>query len=153
MNRIASLVLFLIASAACSSTPEPAPTEVETPALQKKGLPAQNLAPGDCGLFLWNRTDASTFLFFQRSGEGLALFYENGEVEITNTANDGTLFGQFYSLSHWSFPDGRSLRLSIEPGEEIDGGQRISNGVISATNSDGWEVKTPVAGVTACSVE
>jgi len=73
--------------------------------------------------------------------------------KLTNVSNDGELFGPFYTQSRWLFPDGRALRLSVAPGEGIENGQRIPNGVISAENSDGWEVKTPVAGVTACQIE
>lgn len=153
MKKISFLAALFFASASCSSNPDTELSVPETQEIGSSGLAAQKLEKGDCGLFLWNRTDSSTFLFFQRAGETSALFYENGEVSLTNISNDGRLFGQFYTQSQWRLSDERTLRLSIDPGEAINGGQRITGGVISSTNSDGWEVKTPVAGVTACMEE
>ena len=153
MNKIFVSAIALIACSGCSSTPDKELPVVEENETAHKGLAAQNLTDGDCGLFLWSKTDASTFVFFHRAGETDALIYDDGEVKLSNIANDGVLFEQFYSQSQWEYPDGRMLRLSIEPGEEINGGKRIPGGVISAENKDGWEVKTPVAGVTACAGE
>ena len=99
---------------------------------------------------MWNRTNARTFVFFYRAGETQALYYDGTETTLTKTANDGVLFGAFFTMTEWVAGDGHAIKLSISPGEDLDGGQRIPTGVISSINSDGWEIKTPVAGVTAC---
>lgn len=150
MRKLLIAFMIVFGSAGCSSTPATSPNSAGASEPPRLGLSPQILAQGECGLFLWNRTDSKTFLFFQKAGESAALFYEGDERNLTNTANEGDLFGQFYPRSFWSFPDGRTLRLSVVPGEALEGGQRISNGVISAQNTEGWDVRTPVAGVTAC---
>lgn len=157
MKQFFPIMLAVAVCAACSSRPEHTPEVVESfpPEIHhsSSGLAAQTLAPGDCGLFLWNKTNSQTFVFFQRAGEAVARYFDGAEVELANTSIDGVLFGEFYTMTKWTAPDGGSVVLSIVPGEEIDGGQRIPSGVISVVNADGWEIKTPVAGVTACKTD
>jgi len=135
MWKLLPAALVMSICSACATSPDAKSADVANVNEVEFGLPAQELESGECGLFLWNRTDARTFVFFQRAGEASALHHSDGDVQLTNTANDGVLFGPFYSRSMWEFPDGRTLRLSIEPGDEIEGGQRIPNGVISSQNS------------------
>lgn len=118
------------------------------------GLGPQNLAPGDCGLFLWSQTDVSKFIFFSRALSGTALFAQ-GEIPIalTQAQAGGDIFGQFNTRMGYLAEDGRTLDLEIEPGDLLDGGQRIETGLLTMIDTQGWETKLPVLGVRACQQE
>ena len=49
--------------------------------------------------------------------------------------------------------DGRELALSVVPGEDLEGGQRIESGLINVRDKEGWDTKLPVLGVRACQQE
>ncbi len=118
------------------------------------GLGPQELAPGDCGLFLWSQTDVSKFIFFSQALSGVATFAQ-GEIPIimSQTTAGGDIFGQFNTRMGFQAEDGRQLAVSIEAGELLDGGQRIERGLLTMTDRQGWETKLPVLGVRACQQE
>lgn len=154
--KVVSTLLFVSALCACQYPDVAETAEVSRPSQQAEtaelpGLGPQTLDPGDCGLFLWSRTDARTFVFFHRAGEATAKFFDDDHSEnVTIAGVGGTLFGQFHSSTDWILADGRSFELMLEPGEELDGGQRVSGGVLTLVDADGWRTKTPVSGVRAC---
>jgi hypothetical protein len=45
---------------------------------------------------------------------------------------------------------GQTITVSVVPGENIEGGQRISSGKILMTDPEGWETIMPVLGLRAC---
>ena len=120
----------------------------------KSGLGPQELLVGDCGLFLWSQTDVSKFIFFSKALSGTATFAQ-GEVPLvlTQIGASGDIFGQFNTNMTYATQDGRELALSIEPGENLDGGQRIESGMINIRDTEGWDTKLPVLGVRACQQE
>ena len=122
--------------------------------IPSSGLGPQDLAPGDCALFLWSQTDVSKFIFFSRALSGSALFAQ-GEVPIVmaQTRAGGDIFGQFNTRMGYDAEDGRTLDLKIEPGDILEGGQRIESGLLTMVDGEGWETKLPVLGVRACQLE
>lgn len=119
--------------------------------LPKSGLGPQALAPGDCGLFLWSQTDISTFIFFSRAATGTALFAQDVKpIELTQTAAGGDIFGQFKTQLSYSAKNGKQYALTMTPGEEMQGGQRIESGLFTITDLEGWQTKLPVLGLRAC---
>lgn len=158
---LASLVLGTLA--ACQSTPDdPAAERARMLALKpaidsvpQSALGPQTLQVGECGLFLWSQTDVSKFIFFSRALSGTALFAQ-GEtpISLTQSLAGGDIFGQFNTrMTYVSDGDGRQLELTIEPGEILQGGQRIEQGLITMTDREGWQTKLPVLGVRACQQE
>lgn len=131
---------------------EPAAEAVDIAEQARGGLPGQRLELGECGLFLWTRGVDPTFVFFQRGGATTALaLLSDQEKTVTQTAVGGSLFGEFMTEQTFSVPgESYSVQLSFEPGEEMDGGQRVSEGLIRMTTAEGWDVMQPVAGVRAC---
>jgi len=159
---VLSVLALCIGVASCQSS-EKNPSEVRAEMLAMKpaidsvpqsGLGPQDLAIGDCGLFLWSQTDVSKFIFFSRALSGTATFAQ-GELPIvlTQTTAGGDIFGQFNTNADYVAEDGRSLKLAVVPGEILDGGQRIERGLLTMTDRDGWETKLPVLGVRACKQE
>lgn len=117
-----------------------------------RGLPPQNLEPGDCGLFLWSQTGASKFIFFRRAGEGYArLLIGEENTPLIATDFSGDLFGQFFTKQEYDAQNS-SLKVDLEftAGEDLIDGARISSGRFRITDPDGWVTTIPVLGVRAC---
>lgn len=122
--------------------------------LPQSGLGPQTLQPGECGLFLWSQTDTSKFIFFTRAVSGTALVSQSaGPVDLAQTTAGGEIFGQFNTETSYAASDGALVQLKIVAGEELEGGQRISSGLITTTDPEGWVTKLPVLGVRACQPE
>ncbi len=162
------LSLALIGLAACSSTPKPEPivspelaaaeaaraASEAMKAIPESGLGPQELAPGDCGLFLWSKTDVTKFIFFSRASSGSALISRAAGPEVlSQTGANGDIFGQFNTQLSYLAPDGSQVALMVTPGEDLEGGQRVSGGLITTTDLEGWQTKLPVLGVRACQPE
>lgn len=173
MRQAALLASCLLALAACASTGEgtgtqPAavaetPSRAPDPALVAQGLaPAvsvipesgigpQTLEPRECALFLWSKTDASQFIFFQKAGSGTArMRIADRTVDVGQVSNRGEVFGQFMTEQAFLSPDGERVSLTFLPGEELEGGQRIRDGRLTVTADDSWRTVIPVLGVRAC---
>lgn len=116
------------------------------------GLPSQQLAPGECGLFLWSQTDISKFVFFTKSAQPMALLLlEDRPVNVTLDEAGGDIFGQFLTDLAYIVPQtGQRVSISYAAGEELVGGARVSAGRITYQDSEGWTRVLPVLGVRAC---
>lgn len=115
------------------------------------GLPAQRLAPGECAIFLWSKTDASKFVFFVRGGAATALMLLEGEpVEISLTDTDGELFEEFFTKLTYQTVAGQKIDISFQPGERLQDGTRLPLGRIQYADEEGWSTVLPVIGVHAC---
>ncbi|MEL7130173.1 MAG: hypothetical protein AAGK23_11560 [Pseudomonadota bacterium] len=119
------------------------------------GLPAQTLAIGECGLFLWSQTDLSRFTFFAKAGASEALLLFNGApTDLALTATRGDIFGQFLTdLTYRIVSTGQEITVTYTPGEPLEGGARVSSGRISYKTPDGWTTVLPVVGVRACQLQ
>jgi len=161
-----SLFLFAcIALSACTTAPtgqtnQPADgqrrnannTAVSSTQNLRTGLPSQRLEAGDCGLFLWSQTEITRLVFFARASErSAAIFIEGQEKALNLTAARGDIFGQFLTdLAYATVDEGRAISVTYTPGEELEGGARISGGRISYLDNEGWTRVLPVLGVRAC---
>lgn len=164
--RMPILIAACVALAACASSPDPGPTPEEIAAqnavaataamatIPDSALGPQDLAPGECGLFLWSKTDLTKFIFFSKAITGTALISRTeGPVLLTQTGARGDIFGQFNTQMDYLDPNGVQFALKMEPGEELEGGQRVASALITTTNAEGWQTKLPVLGVRACQPE
>lgn len=137
--------------------PEAGPSELRPAysSVPQKGLPPQTLVPGDCGLFLWSKTDTTKFIFFRRAGDSTASILI-GDAETPLLAEDfsGDIFGQFFTEQTFtSRNSAHAVSLSFEPGDELVDGARIDNGILRITDPEGWLTTIPVLGVRACQSE
>lgn len=116
------------------------------------GLPPQRLEPGQCGLFLWGMSAPRRFVFFTEGTAGEALVLVNdAAVSMPMTTAGGEVFGQFLTLMKFEAPStGGSVTVSINPGEPLEGGQRVESGNIMFRDKEGWETVLPITGVRAC---
>jgi len=154
--RLIILGLCVVVLSACASTERTTTPQFggALSAIPASGLGPQTLAPGECGLFLWSKTDLTKFIFFSRAQTGTALYNQGGDaVSLTQTTAGGDIFGQFNTVMGYSGAAGTRVDLEYEPGEELEGGQRIDEGLITVTDAEGWRTKLPVLGVRACQAE
>lgn len=162
MKRLCSILIWAgLTVAACSSRPDPAPPAPQAvdphtlvPAVNvvpESGLGPQTLASNECGLFLWNRTDPTQFIFFQREQAGQATMQIGARaVTVAQTVNRGQIFGEFMTEQGFAAPGGEQILLTVVPGEELRGGQRVEQGKLEITTGEGWRTLIPVVGVRAC---
>ena len=116
------------------------------------GLPAQDLAAGECGLFLWTRRDDPAFVFFSKSNDPAAMvWYEDNAQNLTLAGVDGEVFDQEYTNQTFTFEGKTSLlRLSLTPGQKLVDGRRVPEASIRIIDAEGWETVIPAVGITAC---
>lgn len=161
--RLLVSAAVLLLATGCSSTPNSDPVEERARMLAMRpaidSVPSSALGPqdvlaGECGLYLWSQTDTTKFIFFSKALSGTARFAQ-GEIPIAleQIGAGGDIFGQFNTEMRYVSEDGRDLTLSFVSGEMMNGGQRISDGLISLTDKEGWQTKLPVLGVRACQPE
>lgn len=157
MIRILSAVLAVSVFTGCASEPaakgQRAVSATEAAAnAPPDGLPPQRLAPGECGLFLWGMAPPRKFVFFAKasSGDALVLVNDAPQSVLMATAG-GDVFGQFLTQMEFAGnASGTRVKVSIKPGETLEGGQRVESGNILFIGADGWETILPVTGVRAC---
>jgi len=162
MKRMIALFSVALALTGCQSNDvDPAEQRARLIAMKpaidsvpSSGLGPQELASGECALFLWSQTDVSKFIFFSKALSGSSVFAQ-GEIPIvmTQSGAGGSIFGQFNTEMEYLAEDGRRLQLEIEPGDDLEGGQRIQSGLLTMIDTQGWETKLPVLGVRACQQE
>ncbi|MEL7041980.1 MAG: hypothetical protein AAGL90_10665 [Pseudomonadota bacterium] len=151
--------ILLTACAATPPAPEPASVQVSElrPALDSlpaEGLPPQTLDAGECGLFLWSKSEEPKYIFFSKALSERALFAQDETpLEMYQTRASGDIFGQFNTRMEFASSDGRQLSLSMVPGDMMNGGQRLESGIITLTDREGWQTKLPVLGVWGCQPE
>lgn len=117
----------------------------------RKGLPAQELLPGECGLFLWTRRENPEFIFFSKAGSETAVFWLDDAVQnLSRTSAGGDIFGQQLTEQTFVLQDGRKMEMSMVPGDMLVGGQRVPEVSIRVLDAEGWATMIPAAGVTVC---
>lgn len=115
-------------------------------------LPAQKLAPGDCGLFLFADQPTPRFVFFGQSAKDYGLIRHFGkEVPLKLISSGGDIFDQTYSEQSFEAPsEGLKVTLSLNGYTATRDGGRIPSGSLRLTDKEGWTTVTPVAGATTC---
>lgn len=162
MLRLLSFLGLSLIIAGCATAPQAETktqaTETRTDvaalnvtAASKGGLGPQTLAPGECGLFLWSKSDLSKFVFFSKAASGTSVMARGEDtLSLTQTGAGGDLFGQFNTLATYEEPSGITVEMSIIPGEALEGGQRLQSGLLTVSDTEGWRTKYPVLGLRAC---
>lgn len=140
------------ASERAEAAPATGPTiDGEPAAVRLAALPAQDLADGECGLFLWSASASPTFVFFANGATGQAEMNLGGTVRRLTLENvGGATFARQYEEQTFRGAGGLTVRASVDVGEEIDGGVQVPAGALTVVDAAGWETVTPVTGVAAC---
>ena len=158
ISRVLPVIAWGLILAACetvnpATVPSPELSELSELSKPSTELSARNLNPGECGLFVW-AGEARNFILFSQSGKEAQ--YANGAQEIALTpltteaeALSGDLYGQ---IPAQSFLDetGRRYDLRLSHASEIQDGIRYAGGSWRHKNDEGWDVVTPVYGLSTC---
>lgn len=135
---------------ACTTTQKEAPRPAQ-PEKTETSLPAQDLEPGECGLFLWTAQEPHRLIFFRKADSASADgILSSKRTTLSVVAERGTIFGQFLTDVDYRSDDGQSVIVSLVPGEQVEDGQRTKSAEIRVRTSDGWETIIPASGLTAC---
>lgn len=114
------------------------------------GLAPRELSPGECGLFVW-AGEARRFILFAQNGQNAVLAKDGAETTLTAAPTDrsGDLYGQL-PVQNFTDSGGTAYALALNHEEAIDGGIRYSAGTWRYKDAAGWDVLTPVYGLSTC---
>lgn len=134
-----------------------APRSQKAPPLDNGGLvfaelPPQELAPGQCALFLWARTTpARRFLMATQNPASARVSLDGRTLDVPLTAWDGEAVYGLHEIQTFS-GDGITLtvRFSAEERKGLVGGLVAPNATVEYRDAAGWETVIPAAGMIAC---
>ncbi|WP_298914262.1 hypothetical protein [uncultured Algimonas sp.] len=121
--------------AACSTTPDAETVQASAPA-PLAGLAAQQLAPGECGLFGWDASPFRAFVFFATEEKAL---YHDGSQTMTLSPS-----GPFPA------EDYGPVQLDLGPEEPVNDSLRYASARITQKLDDGFTRVQPVAILQMC---
>ncbi|WP_262689891.1 hypothetical protein [Kordiimonas aestuarii] len=115
-------------------------------------LPAQTLAKGECGLFLWLKRDDAPLVFFQRSGSLAAEMIVDGSLRaLTRDGAERPIGMSFFEKQNFVDDDLRvNLRIQVEADRSLQKGLKVPAGMVSIDTAEGWSAALPVAGAIGC---
>lgn len=160
MRTLGGLALAAVLLSACAATPgAPAvpPAVAATtaaPDLENRigELPPQQLAPGQCGLFLWGKSVPPQLVLFGTGREGQARMVLDGRAVdlVRATAEGDPVFGQFPRQSFALAGAEIGLTLEFERRPDLVGGAMVPRGLLELRDAAGWSQVMPVAGLIGC---
>jgi hypothetical protein len=148
---IASLATCAAACAAvpggASSSPAPA-----APSGPVASLPPQTLAPGSCGLFLFERRAPRRFVVFEDLNARTVQIVHDGEVFMLGvTEQRGALVtGESFRRVYLDPRRNMTFTLTGRVGEETGSGPRLEDVLLIVQTLDGGRVVRPLGGVRSC---
>lgn len=125
---------------ACSTTSDPDPDvsgAISSIGNSASGLPAQTLAPGECGLFGWDTSIRPTFVFFATAERALYLSSDGGPETLTPV-------GPFPSVDYGS------LKLTLGTAEPLIAGARYAQARVTQVLEDGFTRVRPLVILRSC---
>lgn len=137
IKHFAPLIFMLMTACATTSPAAPAPSET---GIKVNELPAQSLAPGECGVFGWSKSAVPEFIFF--ASETAAKFYQDGAV--VNLLPDSADFPAA------KYVGDVALGLELGAPEAMMEGARYRSARLRLQTAEGWEKLIPIAALTTC---
>lgn len=156
--RIALAGLLALTAAACGSN-GPAPQRDVAAAVENRtqsdyvtSLPAQTLAPGQCGVFLFETRAPNPFVVFEDEAARTVSIVHVGEIyEIRFTEQPGAFLpGEEFRRVYLARGENLTFQLEGVVGEDTASGRRIEDVILTARQLDGTRTVRPLAGVRRC---
>ncbi|WP_394693814.1 hypothetical protein [Hyphobacterium sp.] len=115
------------------------------------GLPAQELAAGECGAFFWDRADPNPLRLFENQSRGTARLWQDGEILELGTAPRGESHatGQRI-LRTYRLPSDEIISVEGEITATRDGEAVIGRAVLRRTLPGGAMEVSPLMGLISC---
>jgi hypothetical protein len=107
----------------------------------RPGLSAANLSDGECGLFVWRKDEAKTFLIFSSAKD--ARIYIDEEFTFPPNA-DPLAPEQSFTAND------RDWTLRLSDPKPIQDGTRYDAGTLKTTTDGGWDLIVSGIGLTNC---
>jgi hypothetical protein len=134
-----------------------APKAQKAPAPNDGGVPfqeiaQQQLAPGQCALFLWARTSPARRILMATQNPASARIALKGKtLDLPLTAWDGEAHMGIHEVQTFS-ANGVTItvRFDGKSREGLIGGLVAENGSVEMKDAEGWELVVPAAGMLAC---
>ncbi|MGF1462884.1 MAG: hypothetical protein ACFB2Z_06930 [Maricaulaceae bacterium] len=135
-----------------ATNPAPPLAQLDDPEAVPLGdLPRQDLAPGECALFLWTRRQPPQFVFMGRTNGEALLALADGPAKLERTAFTGEPIRQQFSEQTFFEPKEQlEVKVSVTRGRELDDGVTAPSGVIRLKRASGWQTVVPVGGLVGC---
>lgn len=143
---IAGVTVLLLSACASLSETKPGAPFNDIDVATKTDLKPINLAPGDCGLFIWTADVARRFILFKSETNKTGRWLQGGEeiaLTLSPTHNNKDTFT-------FETETGLTLDLALSRREPINGGVRYKGGTLSYVSDEGWERVEPVVGLETC---
>ncbi len=151
---IAGLCTLGLGACATTTTPERAALidQAMNPPERVTSLPPQELAVGQCGLFLFGMGEGHPFVVFENERAGRALILHDGAIhELGVTPQPGAFVqGETFRRVYLDQASNLVFTLTGEVGEETGSGPRLENTLLRARAIDGSETVRPLGGVYSC---
>lgn len=137
--RGAGLLGLCVALVACSTTskPDPVVSAISPPSNSTSGLPAQTLAPGECGLFGWDTSSRPAFVFFATAERALYLSGEGSPETLT-------------PIGPFPAADYGALKLILGAAEPLIEGTRYTQARVTQVLDDGFTRVRPLVILQSC---
>ncbi len=157
MRLALAALVGLIASACASDGAAPQRNVAETAANPAApdhvaSLPAQQLAPGACGVFLFEARPPNHFAVFEDEAARIMKIVHAGQVyEIRFSDQPGAFLpGEDYRRAFEAREENLTFLLSGRVGENTAAGRRIEDVILTARQLDGTRTVRPLTGVRRC---
>ncbi|WP_164158125.1 hypothetical protein [Sandarakinorhabdus rubra] len=112
-------------------------------------LPQQELAPGQCALFLWDRASGRRIAMLQANPPILRLAIDGRSTDLPRETAEGTAVMGFAPISRYrSASRSYEVRLTILPATV--GGAVVRDGSLTIAQENGDSLVLPVAGLAGC---
>lgn len=158
-SKAALGVVAVVCLGACETLPQiglpvPAKANSEQSALDTRlgALQPQRLGSGECGMFLWSRSEDRPLVFFSNSTHGDARVMVDGrQQEIPRISSAGDAIAGQQATQSYVWRDLRfNVAVAFERRRELVRGAVIQRGTLELQHRDGWQYVMPVGGLVAC---
>lgn len=148
---VGCLVLVLSIGVSAVASGQPVLQQDAVAPVGISGLPAQDLAAGECGAFFWDRAEPNPLRLFENESRGQARLWQDGEVLELGTAprHDSRVTGQRL-LRTYRLPSDEILTLEGEITTTRDGEAIIGRAVLRRTLPGGAMEVSPLMGLISC---
>lgn len=145
---------MLVSACATSETSAVAIEQARQLSRQTDVLPPQTLPVGQCGLFIFGRSEPFPFILFENETARQAQVLHDQQVhELGVSPQAGTFApGERFRRVYLHNQTNRVFTLTGMVGEETGSGPRLEDALLRVRDLDGTETVRPVGGVYSCRV-
>lgn len=152
MTRAGALIAFALLAGCATPVARQGKPVAATDGTPLGTLPRQDLAQGECGLFLWKTGEGARLLLMAKAAPPFARVTLDGRVvDLPRTATGGV--AQDWREPVTSYDNGKirlTLDLVIEQRPGLSGGAVIPSGSVKVDRVSGESFVLPVSGMLAC---